>query len=97
KEVHAEFFVGTCLKHVHVIRMVNIICDHGHSYEVVMENAPYNLFAIVMPTKMLGTEVYCVFHQICSGMRVLDYVLKLLCALYPLCHCHMTDFLSQGA
>lgn len=33
-KVRAEFCVGACLKHVNVIETVDIVCDHGHYYEV---------------------------------------------------------------
>ncbi|KAI6160106.1 hypothetical protein EDD17DRAFT_1510822 [Pisolithus thermaeus] len=61
---------GACLKHVNVIETVDIVCDHGHYYEV-MEYAPYDLFAVVMSAKMLRPEVYCVFRQICDGVAYL--------------------------
>lgn len=70
KKVRAEFSVGACLKHVNVIETVDIVCDHGHYYEV-MEYAPYDLFAVVMSAKMLRPEVYCVFRQICDGVAYL--------------------------
>ncbi|KIK18986.1 hypothetical protein PISMIDRAFT_108624, partial [Pisolithus microcarpus 441] len=70
KKVRAEFSVGACLKHVNVIETVDIVCDHGHYYEV-MEYAPYDLFAVVMSAKMLRPEVYCVFRQICEGVAYL--------------------------
>ncbi|KAI6095988.1 kinase-like domain-containing protein [Pisolithus sp. B1] len=70
KKVRAEFSVGACLKHVNVIETVDIVCDHGHYYEV-MEYAPFDLFAVVMSAKMLRPEVYCVFRQICDGVAYL--------------------------
>ncbi|KAI9570493.1 Pkinase-domain-containing protein [Boletus coccyginus] len=70
KKVRAEFCVGACLKHVNVIETIDIVCDHGHFYEV-MEYAPYDLFSVVMSSKMLRPEIYCVFRQICSGVAYL--------------------------
>ncbi|KAH7889300.1 hypothetical protein F5I97DRAFT_1827176 [Phlebopus sp. FC_14] len=70
KKVRAEFCVGACLKHVNVIETVDIVCDHGHYYEV-MEYAPYDLFSVVMSSKMLRPEIYCVFRQICNGVAYL--------------------------
>ncbi|KAI6150392.1 Pkinase-domain-containing protein [Pisolithus tinctorius] len=70
KKVRAEFSVGACLKHVNVIETVDIVCDHGHYYEI-MEYAPYDLFTVVMSAKMLRPEVYCVFRQICDGVAYL--------------------------
>ncbi|KAH7923495.1 Pkinase-domain-containing protein [Leucogyrophana mollusca] len=70
KKVRAEFCVGACLKHVNVIETVDIVCDHGHYYEV-MEYAPYDLFSVVMSGKMLRPEIYCVFRQICNGVAYL--------------------------
>ena len=86
KKVRAEFCVGACLKHVNVIETVDIVCDHGHYYEVfpltpfpatpsdskqVMEYAPYDLFSVVMSSKMLRPEIFCVFRQICNGVAYL--------------------------
>ncbi|KAH0827067.1 Pkinase-domain-containing protein [Lanmaoa asiatica] len=70
KKVRAEFCVGACLKHVNVIETVDIVCDHGHYYEV-MEYAPYDLFSVVMSAKMLRPEIFCVFRQICNGVAYL--------------------------
>ncbi|KAG9318807.1 Pkinase-domain-containing protein [Chiua virens] len=70
KKVRAEFCVGACLKHVNVIETVDIVCDHGHYYEI-MEYAPYDLFSVVMSAKMLRPEIYCVFRQICNGVAYL--------------------------
>ncbi|KIM55101.1 hypothetical protein SCLCIDRAFT_79317, partial [Scleroderma citrinum Foug A] len=70
KKVRAEFCVGACLKHVNVIETVDIVCDHGHYYEI-MEYAPYDLFSVVMSSKMLRPEIYCVFRQICDGVAYL--------------------------
>ncbi|KAF8843594.1 Pkinase-domain-containing protein [Paxillus ammoniavirescens] len=70
KKVRAEFCVGACLKHVNVIETVDIVCDHGHYYEV-MEYAPYDLFSVVMSSKMLRPEIFCVFRQICNGVAYL--------------------------
>lgn len=69
-KVRAEFCVGACLKHVNVIQTVDIVCDHGHYYEV-MEYAPYDLFSVVMSGRMLRPEIFCVFRQICNGVAYL--------------------------
>ncbi|KAG6371415.1 kinase-like domain-containing protein [Boletus reticuloceps] len=37
----------------------------------VMEYAPYDLFSVVMPSKMLRPEIFCVFRQICNGVAYL--------------------------
>ena len=34
KKVTAEFCVGSTLKHPNIIETVDIVCDHGHYYEV---------------------------------------------------------------
>jgi hypothetical protein len=34
KKVTAEFCVGSTLKHPNIIKTVDIVCDHGHYYEV---------------------------------------------------------------
>ncbi|KAG1877891.1 Pkinase-domain-containing protein [Suillus subalutaceus] len=69
-KVRAEFCVGACLKHINVIETVDIVCDHGHYYEV-MEYAPYDLFSVVMSGRMLRPEIFCVFRQICNGVAYL--------------------------
>ncbi|KAI9510859.1 Pkinase-domain-containing protein [Russula earlei] len=63
KKVTAEFCVGSTLKHPNIIETVDIVCDHGHYYEV-MEYAPYDLFNA-------SPEIYCVFRQICDGVEYL--------------------------
>ncbi|KAF9005569.1 hypothetical protein BDQ17DRAFT_1240178 [Cyathus striatus] len=70
KKVTAEFCVGSTLKHTNIIETVDIVCDHGHYYEV-MEYAPYDLFSVVMSGKMCRPEIYCVFRQICDGVEYL--------------------------
>ncbi|KAH9001212.1 Pkinase-domain-containing protein [Lactarius akahatsu] len=70
KKVTAEFCVGSTLKHPNIIETVDIVCDHGHYYEV-MEYAPYDLFSVVMSGKMSRPETYCVFRQICDGVEYL--------------------------
>jgi serine/threonine protein kinase len=70
KKVTAEFCVGSTLKHPNIIETVDIVCDHGHYYEV-MEYAPYDLFSVVMSGKMCRPEIYCVFRQICDGVEYL--------------------------
>lgn len=53
-----------------IIETLDIICDHGHYYEV-MQYAEFDLFSIVMSGKMSRPEVYCVFRQIVAGV---DYL-----------------------
>ena len=36
KKVTAEFCVGSTLKHPNIIETVDIVCDHGHYYEVAL-------------------------------------------------------------
>jgi serine/threonine protein kinase len=36
-----------------------------------MEYAPYDLFSVVMSSKMLRPEIFCVFRQICNGVAYL--------------------------
>ena len=36
-----------------------------------MEYAPYDLFSVVMSSKMCRPEIYCVFRQICDGVEYL--------------------------
>lgn len=70
KKVTAEFCVGSTLKHPNIIKTVDIVCDHGHYYEV-MEYAPHDLFSVVMSGKMSRPEIYCVFRQICDAVEYL--------------------------
>lgn len=70
KKVTAEFCVGSTLKHPNIIETIDIVCDHGHYYEV-MEYAPYDLFSVVMSGKMTRPQIYCVFRQIVDGV---DYL-----------------------
>ena len=44
KKVTAEFCVGSTLKHPNIIETVDIVCDHGHYYEVC---CVLNTFALI--------------------------------------------------
>lgn len=70
KKVTAEFCVGSTLHHGNVIDTLDIIHEKGRWY-VVMEYAPYDLFAIVMTGKMSREEITCSFLQILSGVTYL--------------------------
>ncbi|KAJ3810252.1 kinase-like domain-containing protein, partial [Lentinula lateritia] len=69
-KVTAEFCVGSALNHPNIIKVVDIITENGHYYEI-MEYAPYDLFSIVMSGKMTRPEIYCHFRQICEGVEYL--------------------------
>lgn len=60
----------SALHHPNIIETVDIICDHGHYYEV-MEYAEYDLFSVVMSGKMSRPEIFCVWKQIVCGV---DYL-----------------------
>lgn len=70
KKVTAEFCVGSTLHHGNIIETLDIIHEKGRWY-VVMEYAPYDLFAIVMSGKMSKEEIACSFVQIVSGVSFL--------------------------
>ncbi|KAK9476002.1 kinase-like domain-containing protein [Lipomyces japonicus] len=70
KKVTAEFCIGSTLHHPNVIETLDIMHENGKFFEV-MEYCPYDLFAIVMSSKMSRQEVYCVFKQILSGVHYL--------------------------
>jgi hypothetical protein len=70
KKVTAEFCVGSTLHHGNIIETMDLITEKG-SYFVVMEYAPYDLFAIVMTGKMSREEVTCCTLQILNGMTYL--------------------------
>ena len=61
---------SSTLHHPNIIETVDIICDHGHYYEV-MQYAEYDLFSVVMSGKMTRSEIFCVWKQIVSGV---DYL-----------------------
>lgn len=60
----------SALHHPNIIDTVDIICDHGHYYEV-MEYAEYDLFSVVMSGKMSRPEIFCTWKQIVCGV---DYL-----------------------
>lgn len=64
------FCDSSALHHPNIIDTVDIICDHGHYYEV-MEYAEYDLFSVVMSGKMTRPEIFCVWKQIVCGV---DYL-----------------------
>ncbi|KAL8974237.1 MAG: hypothetical protein Q9197_001528 [Variospora fuerteventurae] len=70
KKVTAEFCIGSTLHHGNIIETLDIIQEPGHWY-VVMEYAPFDLFAIVMTGKMSREEICCSFLQIVSGVTFL--------------------------
>lgn len=70
KKVTAEFCVGSTLHHGNIIHMLDLQQEKGHWY-MVMEYAPFDLFASVMTGKMSRDEVTCSFMQILSGVRYL--------------------------
>lgn len=70
KKVTAEFCIGSTLHHGNIIETMDLVNEKG-SYFVVMEYAPYDLFAIVMTGKMSREEVACCTLQILNGVTYL--------------------------
>ncbi|KAF2838907.1 Pkinase-domain-containing protein, partial [Patellaria atrata CBS 101060] len=70
KKVTAEFCVGSTLHHGNIIETMDLVHEKGNWY-VVMEFAPYDLFAIVMTGKMSREEVTCCTFQILAGVEYL--------------------------
>ncbi|KKF92572.1 Serine/threonine-protein kinase oca2 [Ceratocystis platani] len=70
KKLTGEFCIGSTLRHGNVIETLDIIQERGRWF-VVMEYAPFDLFAIVMTGKMTRPEVSCCFLQILNGVTYL--------------------------
>lgn len=70
KKVTAEFCIGSTLHHGNIIETMDLVNEKGNFY-VVMEYAPFDLFAIVMTGKMSREEVTCCTLQILSGVTYL--------------------------
>jgi serine/threonine protein kinase len=70
KKVTAEFCIGSTLHHGNIIETMDLVNEKGNYY-VVMEYAPYDLFAIVMTGKMSREEVSCCTLQILNGVTYL--------------------------
>ena len=70
KKVTAEFCVGSTLHHGNVIETMDLVHEKG-SWYVVMEYAPFDLFAIVMTGKMSREEISCATLQILNGVTYL--------------------------
>lgn len=70
KKVTAEFCIGSTLHHGNIIETMDLV-NEKNSFYVVMEYAPYDLFAIVMTGKMSREEVACSTLQILNGVTYL--------------------------
>ncbi|KAF2273540.1 Pkinase-domain-containing protein [Westerdykella ornata] len=70
KKVTAEFCIGSTLHHGNIIETMDLVNEKGNYY-VVMEYAPYDLFAIVMTGKMSRQEISCCTLQILNGVTYL--------------------------
>ncbi|KAF2494155.1 Pkinase-domain-containing protein [Lophium mytilinum] len=70
KKVTAEFCVGSTLHHGNIIETMDLVHEKGNWY-VVMEFAPFDLFAIVMTGKMSRDEISCATLQILNGVTYL--------------------------
>jgi serine/threonine protein kinase len=69
KKVTAEFCVGSTLKHPNIIETVDIVCDHGHYYEVC---CVLNSFALISISTFSTFQVmeyapYDLFSVVMSG------------------------------
>ena len=67
KKVTAEFCIGSTLHHGNIIETMDLV-NERNSYFVVMEYAPFDLFAITMTGKMSREEVACSTLQILNGV-----------------------------
>ncbi|KAF2143590.1 uncharacterized protein K452DRAFT_159640 [Aplosporella prunicola CBS 121167] len=67
KKLTGEFCIGSTLHHGNIIETMDLVHEKGNWF-VVMEYAPYDLFAIVMTGKMSREEVTCSTMQILSGV-----------------------------
>jgi tRNA A-37 threonylcarbamoyl transferase component Bud32 len=70
KKVTAEFCIGSTLHHGNIIETMDLVNEKSN-YFVVMEYAPFDLFAIVMTGKMSREEVTCCTLQILNGVTYL--------------------------
>ncbi|KAF2201251.1 kinase-like protein [Delitschia confertaspora ATCC 74209] len=70
KKVTAEFCIGSTLHHGNIIETMDLVHERGNYY-VVMEYAPYDLFAIVMTGNMSREEISCATLQILNGVTYL--------------------------
>lgn len=70
KKVTAEFCIGSTLHHGNIIETMDLVNEKGNYY-VVMEYAPFDLFAIVMTGKMSREEINCCTLQILNGVTYL--------------------------
>jgi hypothetical protein len=70
KKVTAEFCIGSTLHHGNIIETMDLVNEKGNYY-VVMEYAPFDLFAIVMTGKMSREEIACCTLQILNGVTYL--------------------------
>ncbi|KAF2873416.1 kinase-like protein [Massariosphaeria phaeospora] len=70
KKVTAEFCIGSTLHHGNIIETMDLVNEKGNYY-VVMEYAPFDLFAIVMTGKMSREEINCCTLQILNGVAYL--------------------------
>lgn len=70
KKLTGEFCIGSTLHHGNIIETMDLVHEKGNWY-VVMEYAPYDLFAIVMTGKMSREEVACCTLQIMNGVSYL--------------------------
>jgi hypothetical protein len=68
KKVTGEFCIGSALHHGNIIETMDLVHEKGNWY-VVMEYAPFDLFAIVMTGKMSREEVSCATLQILNGVQ----------------------------
>ncbi|EKG10685.1 hypothetical protein MPH_12169 [Macrophomina phaseolina MS6] len=70
KKLTGEFCIGSTLHHGNIIETMDLVHEKNNWY-VVMEYAPFDLFAIVMTGKMSREEVACCTLQILNGVSYL--------------------------
>ncbi|QPG73584.1 hypothetical protein FOA43_000896 [Brettanomyces nanus] len=73
KKITSEYCIGSTLKHPNVIETIEIAYESDHMYQV-MEYCDYDLFAIVMSSKMSTDEINCCFKQILNGVRYIHSI-----------------------
>ncbi len=73
KKITGEYCIGTTLRHSNIIETIEIAYEGDKIYQI-MEYCDYDLFAIVMSTKMSSNEIDCCFKQILSGVQYLHHM-----------------------
>ncbi|OZJ02669.1 hypothetical protein BZG36_04782 [Bifiguratus adelaidae] len=70
KKITAEFCIGSTLHHNNIIETLDIVQEGQYFYEI-MEYCPNDVFDLVMSGQMSLPEIYCVWKQVCLGVKYL--------------------------